>query len=163
MVSAALRLMLESLETAQELFSHSSLRFCVFEQYFWYQGIHNLTRFLQAFCHDSHVLDEVFLNMEVVLSEIKVLTTKALPEPGGSAMLHEWAKNASSIDDALRDPANTPLMHRLCYMHSYVNMMTQICKLNQVGDLILRKDREFQFFYDFKLFHLSLKYRVAWN
>ncbi|OQV13391.1 hypothetical protein BV898_12341 [Hypsibius exemplaris] len=34
-------------------------------------------------------------------------------------------------EDAIREPTNTPLLHRLSYMHSYIGMMTCICKLNQ--------------------------------
>jgi hypothetical protein len=76
-------------------------------------------------------LDEAFKHIDVVLMEIKGLS-KSTPEPGGSAVLSEWAKCAPNIDEAMREPASTPLLHRLCYMHSYVSMMTQICKLNQV-------------------------------
>lgn len=69
--------------------------------------------------------------MDVVLKEIKAFT-KPVAEPGGSAMLNEWARSAPNIDDALRDPSKTPLIHRLSCIHSYVSMMCQICKLNQV-------------------------------
>ena len=86
---------------------------------------------LQAYVRDQHVLDEIFKHMEVVLTEIKDLS-KVRAESGGSAILNEWSKTAPNIDDAMREPGSTPLLHRLCYVHSYVSMMTQICKLNQV-------------------------------
>ncbi|XP_055349412.1 E3 ubiquitin-protein ligase HUWE1-like isoform X2 [Paramacrobiotus metropolitanus] len=91
---------------------------------------YTLVKSVVAYCRDHLVLEEAFTHMELVLKEIKACT-KPVPEPGGSAMLNEWARTAPNIDDALKDPQRTPLLHRLCYMHSYVSMMAHICKLNQ--------------------------------
>ncbi|OQV13392.1 E3 ubiquitin-protein ligase HUWE1 [Hypsibius exemplaris] len=94
------------------------------------QAANALVKSVVAYCRDQPVLDEAFRHMDVVLKEIKEIS-KARLESGGSAILNEWAQCPPNIEDAIREPTNTPLLHRLSYMHSYIGMMTCICKLNQ--------------------------------
>ena len=95
------------------------------------QAANGLVKNVMAFCRNETVLTEAFSHMDIVLKEINELRGRGV-EAGGSSMLSEWSKSTPNNEEALRDAQNTPLLHRLCYMHSYVSMMNTICKLSQV-------------------------------